>query len=185
MNTAFKMHLKRNSMEQRPSWEADSHSTSQEFPRFLRNPKVHYRLHNSSPLVPILNQMQPVHIFPPYFPKIHSNIILPSMTRSSEWPLHFRFADQNFVRTSRLSHACYIQFMNNFRHENVMILLTKASSAFLTVTIPVSWQTGLETVLKLTWVITWFVLAGRFVKVWSGFKCLRTGSNGGGLLSTR
>jgi hypothetical protein len=32
------------------------------------------------PLVPILNQMHPVHILPPYFPKIHSNIISQSMT---------------------------------------------------------------------------------------------------------
>jgi len=28
-------------------------------------------------LIPILSQMPPVHTFPPYLPKIHSNIILP------------------------------------------------------------------------------------------------------------
>jgi hypothetical protein len=41
-------------------------------------------------LVPILSQMNLVHNFPPYFPKIHFNIILSSIPRSSEWSLPFR-----------------------------------------------------------------------------------------------
>jgi len=32
-------------------------------------------VHEGSPLVPILSHMHSVHNFPPYFPKIHSNII--------------------------------------------------------------------------------------------------------------
>jgi hypothetical protein len=86
-----------NFVEQNPSSEADSHSASQEIPRLLWNPKVHYRVRNSPPLVlPILSQVHPVQTFPPNFPTIHSNI-LPSIPRSSEWPLPFRFSDQNFV----------------------------------------------------------------------------------------
>jgi hypothetical protein len=54
-----------NSMEQSP-WEANSHSASQEIPCFF---------HNSLPLVPMLNHMRTVRTFPPYFPKIHSNIL--------------------------------------------------------------------------------------------------------------
>jgi hypothetical protein len=51
--------------------------------------------------------MHPVCNFPPYIPKIHSNIIFPSMPRSSQWSLPFRPSNQNTVCTSHLSHACY------------------------------------------------------------------------------
>jgi len=95
-------------MEQSPSSEANIHSASQEIPRLLRNPNVNYRLHNSPPLVHILSQMNPVHIFPPYFPKIQSNIIFPPTLRSSSWSHPFRFSDQSFLCISHVSHACYM-----------------------------------------------------------------------------
>jgi hypothetical protein len=49
------------------SWEAASYAVTQEVPSILWNPKVHYSVHKSPPLVPILS----------YICKIHFNIIHP------------------------------------------------------------------------------------------------------------
>jgi len=80
-------------MEQNPSWEANSHSAFQELSCLLWNLKVHYHVHNSLPLILTLSQMHPFHTFQPYFPKIYSDIILPSVLASSSvWSLPFRFS---------------------------------------------------------------------------------------------
>jgi len=94
-----------NSMEQRPFQEADSHSASEEIVCLLWNLKGHYHVHICLPLFPLLRQMNPAHDFPPCFSKIHSIIILPSMSRSYEWSLPFRFSKQNFVCMSLLVYA--------------------------------------------------------------------------------
>ena len=75
-----------------PSWEANRFSASQEIPRILWNPNVHYRFHNSPPPVPILSQIDPVHTPHPTFWRSililssHLRLDLPSGLLSSGFP---------------------------------------------------------------------------------------------------
>ena len=62
-------------MEHIPSREAKRFSGSQEISRILWNPKVHYRIHEFPPPVPILTHLDSVHTLTSYFLKIHFNII--------------------------------------------------------------------------------------------------------------
>jgi len=113
------------SMQYSPSSEASSFAASQEIPRILWNPKVHYRIHKCSPPVSSLGQLDPVHTSTSYFLKIHLNITFPSSPGSSKWSFSLRFPHQNPVYTSpprphtrymtRPSHSSRFDDPNNIR----------------------------------------------------------------------
>ena len=96
---------------QSPSWEADSFTARF---RILQKPKVHYRVHNSPPPVPVMNQMNPVYLNTSDYFTINFNIITLSMTRSSKWSPSVRFPHQKSVRIYPLPHTCYMPHQAHF-----------------------------------------------------------------------
>ena len=91
-------------MMQSPSWEANWFAASQEIPRILWNPKVHYRTHKRPPPVSILGQPNPVHIPTSHLLEIHLNIIHPSTPRSPQWSPSLRFPQQDPIHHPLLTH---------------------------------------------------------------------------------
>jgi hypothetical protein len=86
--------------------EATRRPAVQEIPNTLCNPKAHYRVHKSRPLVPVLSQANPSRTTPFYFSKIYLNIILPPASRPSQWSLSIWLSHQNPIGISLLPNAC-------------------------------------------------------------------------------
>ena len=79
-------------MQQIPSWETNRFSATQEFPRLLWNPKVHYRIHKSPQPIPNLIRIDPVHIPTSHLLQINLNIVFPSTPWSSNSFFHSVFS---------------------------------------------------------------------------------------------
>jgi hypothetical protein len=86
LHTQRFMLLQSNSMK-------DSRPDNQEIPRFLRNPKVYWRVQKNPPLTATISK--PNSVNPITFVKIHINTILVPTPRSSKWPMPFKIAVQN------------------------------------------------------------------------------------------
>jgi hypothetical protein len=105
-------------MELNPSWEVASSSAIQEL-NILWNPKVHYRVHKSSPLDPILSQIDPVYTTPSYlclrsifmlFTRLHLG--LPSGLFPSDFPTNVLYAFPHSCYMPRLSHPLSLDHCN-------------------------------------------------------------------------
>jgi hypothetical protein len=82
---------------------AGSSSANQKMTHLLWSPKVHYHMQNNLLMDPILCQINPVHTLAPFFLKIHLNIILQTVPRSSKLSLSLRFC-KNFSSLPHMLH---------------------------------------------------------------------------------
>ena len=108
-------------MEQSPSSVSNRFPASQEIPRILWNPKIHFRTHKRPPPVPILSQLEPVHTPTSNFLKIHLNIILPSTPGSPKWPFPSGFPTKTLYTPLLSPHTRYMprpSHSSRFFHPN-------------------------------------------------------------------
>ena len=116
-----------NSVEQSPSWEANSSSVSPEIPslfwtwRFITTFTTACHLSLSWATFIYL-----VHAFPSWFFKVQFSTILPSTLGSSKWSLSFRFPHQNFVCISlpRIHITCPTNLKNTAVMASAMYCLS-------------------------------------------------------------
>ena len=89
-------------------WEINGSSGIQLIRIIFSNSKVHYSVHKSSSLVPIMSQPNTVNVLPSYFLKIHFNITLYADTWTLQRSVSFKFPKQIPVWFSFLSHTLHI-----------------------------------------------------------------------------
>jgi hypothetical protein len=113
-------------MEQSPSSEASRSSACQEIHRVLWNPKVHYRIHKSPPLVPILSHINPVHAPHPTSWRIililssHLRLGLPSGLLPSGLPTKILYAPlPSLIRATCLAHLILLDSITRMIYDKI------------------------------------------------------------------
>jgi hypothetical protein len=76
-------------MELSPSRGTANCAATQELPSILWKSRIHYRVHKSHLLAPILSQISPINTIPSYLSKIHFNNVHPPTSSSSQCSLSF------------------------------------------------------------------------------------------------
>jgi hypothetical protein len=98
------------------SWELDSCAESEEIPLVLRHINIHHRLHNIVPFLPVLSEINSVHIRPAHLFEIYFNIFRPSMLRSCKLSLSLdvflRTLCLHFKKTAR----CEMLILDVLKH---------------------------------------------------------------------
>ena len=70
------------------------------------NPKFYHRFHNRIPLVPNQSQLNSIRTLLTNLSEIQFNVVFPSTTRSSMFPLYLRFSHKTFY--TRLPSATFV-----------------------------------------------------------------------------